>query len=73
MECFTLKLTRCFNVVSVSDFLPCSICSVLNCCVVLHRLAKIEALCICCGRLWITGCCYGVETQRSCSQWKHTH
>ncbi len=43
------KLTGCFNVVSVSDFLSCSICSVLNC-IVLRQPAKIEVLCVCCGR-----------------------
>ncbi len=42
------KLTGCFNVVSVSDFLSCLICSVLNC-IVLRQPAKIEVLCVCCG------------------------
>ncbi len=51
-ECFILKLTRCFNV-SVSDYLSRSMGSVLNCCVVLHHLAKIEALRICCRWLGI--------------------
>lgn len=32
-----------------TDFLSFTICSVLNCCVVLRHLAKIEFLCICCG------------------------
>ncbi len=35
------------------DFLSSSICSVLNCCTVLHHLAKVEALLICCGGLRI--------------------
>ncbi len=34
----------CFNVVSVSDFLSRLICLMLNCCIVLHHLAKTEAL-----------------------------
>ncbi len=54
-ECFILKLTGWFNVVSVSDFLSGSIYSVLNCCIVLRHLVEIEALCICCGGLWISG------------------
>ncbi len=54
-ECFILKLTGCFNVVSVPDFLSCLICSVLNCYNVLCHPTKLEALRICCGGLRITG------------------
>ncbi len=39
-ECFTLKLTGCFHVVSVSDLLLRWICHVLNCCIVLRHPAK---------------------------------
>ncbi len=46
-EYFILKLARCFNVVSVSNFLSCTICSVLNCCILFYHPAKIEALRIC--------------------------
>ncbi len=46
---FIFKLTWCFNVVSVSNFLSRSIGSVLNCCFELRYPAKIETLCICCG------------------------
>ncbi len=42
-EYFILKLTGCFSDVSVSDFLSRSICSVLNCCVVLCQSAETEA------------------------------
>ncbi len=55
MEGFILKLTRCFNDVSVSDFLSSLICSMLNYCNVFRHPAKTEALRICCGGLWITG------------------
>ncbi len=58
-ECFILKLTWCFKVVSVSDFLSRrlsrSVCSVLNCCVMLCYLAKTDALRICCWGLRIIG------------------
>ncbi len=42
------KLTRCFNVVSVSDFPFRSICSVLKCFVVLWHPAKTDSLCFYC-------------------------
>ncbi len=58
-----------FNFVSVPNFLSRTICSVLNCCIVLWDPAKTEVLGICCGGLRITG----VGTQRSRSQWNHTH
>ncbi len=64
MKCFILKWTGCFNVVSRS------ICSVLNCCVVLHHLAKVS-LAYLLQRASDHCSCYGVETQHSRSQWKH--
>ncbi len=44
-----------FNFVSEPNFLSSTICSVLNCRVVLLHLAKIEVLRICCGGLRIAG------------------
>ncbi len=62
--CFILKqFSRCFHVWSGSDFRFQSICSVLNCCVVLQHLAKIEALCFCCRGLRIAV----ATTEQKCS------
>ncbi len=46
-----MKINRGFILYFVADFLPRTICSVLNLCAVLRRPAKIEALRMCCGGL----------------------
>lgn len=65
---YILKVNEMLYFVSVLDFLPCMTCSVLSCCVVLWRQAKLEAECTSDHRS-----SDGVETQYSHSWWKQKH
>ncbi len=66
-----MKLTACFNAVSVSDFLSLSIYSVLNYCVLSSSKNRILVYLL--QTALDHQSCNGVVMKRSRSQWKLTH